>query len=69
MQEKLNSYQNCPAGGPLIQHSLPLLLEMNHNNSITLETIVTKTSHNPSILFDIKERGFIREGYFSSCIN
>ena len=68
MQEKLNAYQDCPAGGPLIQHSLPLLLEMYHNNSIDLETIVTKTSHNPSILFDIKERGFIREGYFADLV-
>ena len=68
MEEKLNSYQDCPAGGPLIQHSLPLLLEMYHNNSIDLETIVTKTSHNPSILFDIKERGFVREGYFADLV-
>ena len=41
---------------------------MYHNNSINLETIVTKTSHNPSILFNIKERGFIRENYFADIV-
>ena len=68
IEEKSKSYLDCPSGGPLIQYSLPLLLEMYHNNSINLETIVTKTSHNPSILFNIKERGFIRENYFADIV-
>jgi dihydroorotase len=68
IKEKSNNYMNCPSGGPLIQHSLPALLEMYHNNKIDLETIVQKTSHNPAILFDIKERGFIREGYFADLV-
>ena len=68
IEEKSNNYTNCPSGGPLIQHSLPALLEMYHNNKIDLETIVQKTSHNPAILFDIKERGFIREGYFADLV-
>ena len=41
---------------------------MYHNNSLDLETIVTKTSHNPSILFEIKDRGFIREGYYADLV-
>ena len=68
IKEKSNNYMNCPSGGPLIQHSFPALLEMYHNNKIDLETIVQKTSHNPAILFDIKERGFIREGYFADLV-
>ena len=68
LEEKSSYYTDCPSGGPLIQHSLPLLLEMYHNNSLDLETIVTKTSHNPSILFEIKDRGFIREGYYADLV-
>ena len=68
LEEKSSYYKNCPSGGPLIQHSLPLLLEMYHNNSLDLETIVTKTSHNPSILFEIQDRGFIREGYYADLV-
>ena len=68
LEEKSSYYTSCPSGGPLIQHSLPILLEMYHNNSLDLETIVTKTSHNPSILFEIKDRGFVREGYYADLV-
>lgn len=61
--EKSNSYLKSPSGGPLVQHSLPAILELWHRRSITIEKIVEKMCHNPAILFNIKERGFIREGY------
>lgn len=64
-EEKLGKYTNVPSGGPLIQYSLPILLEMNRNNKISIEKIVEKTSHNVAELFQIKERGYIREGYFA----
>lgn len=63
LEEKNNSYLNAPSGGPLVQHALVALLEMHHKGKISLEKIVEKTAHNPAILFQIKERGFIREGY------
>ena len=63
LEEKNNNYMNAPSGGPLVQHALVVLLEMYHNGKISLEKIVEKTAHNPAILFQIKERGFIREGY------
>ena len=53
----------APSGGPLIQYSLPLLLEMHLNDKISIEKIVEKTSHSVADLFQIKERGYIREGY------
>lgn len=62
-EEKNNSYLNAPSGGPLVQHTLVALLEMYHKGKISLEKIVEKTAHNPAILFEIKERGYIREGY------
>ena len=63
LEEKNNTYLNAPSGGPLVQHALVALLEMYHKGKISLEKIVEKTAHNPAILFQIKGRGYIREGY------
>ena len=67
-EEKSGNYVNAPSGGPLIQYSLPVLLEMNRENKISIEKIVEKTSHNVADLFQIKERGYIREGYFADIV-
>ena len=63
IEEKRNKYTQAPSGGPLVQHALVALLEMYHKGKISLEKIVEKACHNPAILFKIKERGYIREGY------
>jgi dihydroorotase len=63
LAEKKNTYFKAPSGGPLVQHSLVVMLELWHQKLISLEKIVEKMCHNPAILFEIKERGFIREGY------
>ena len=63
LTEKSNSYFKAPSGAPLIQHSLVAMLELWHRKIFTIEKIVEKMCHNPAILFKIKERGFIREGY------
>lgn len=63
LEEKNNVYTKAPSGGPLVQHALVALLEMYHKGVISLEKIVEKTAHNPAILFQIEERGFIRKGY------
>jgi dihydroorotase len=44
------------------------MLEFFHNGKITLEQIVQKMAHNPAILFRIKDRGFIREGYYADLV-
>jgi dihydroorotase len=62
-EEKSNTYFKCPSGGPLVQHSLVAMLELWHRKIFSLEKIVEKMCHNPAILFNIRERGFIREGY------
>jgi dihydroorotase len=68
LEEKSNSYFNAPSGGPLIQHSLVAMLEFYNQRKISLEKIVQKMSHNPAILFQIKNRGFIREGFFADLV-
>ena len=67
-EEKQNTYFKAPSGGPLVQHSLVAMLDFFHQDKITLERIVEKMSHNPAILFQIKDRGFIREGYFADIV-
>ena len=62
-EEKNNVYTKSPSGGPLVQHALVALIEMYHKGKITLEKIVEKSAHNPAILFQIKDRGYIRKGY------
>lgn len=67
-EEKQNNYFKAPSGGPLIQHSLVAMMEFYHQKKISIETIAQKMAHNPAILFQIKDRGFIREGYFADLV-
>lgn len=62
------SYLKIPSGGPLVQHSLVAMLEKHSQGFISKEKIVEKMCHNPAILFKVKERGFIREGYFADLV-
>ncbi|MEZ4930514.1 MAG: dihydroorotase, partial [Saprospiraceae bacterium] len=63
LEEKNQVYTKAPSGGPLVQHALVALLEMYHRGVIPLEKIVEKFAHNPAVLFQIKDRGYIRKGY------
>lgn len=67
-EEKNQPYVTAPSGGPLVQHALVAMLELHHQNKISLEKIVDKMCHKPSVCFKIKERGFIREGYFADLV-
>lgn len=69
LSEKSNQkYAQIPSGGPLVQHALIAMLEKMKQGKITIETLVEKMCHNPAILFQVKERGFIREGYFADLV-
>ena len=68
-QEKQNgSYFKAPSGLPLVQHALQTVLEHYHDGIFSLEFIVQKTSHAVADLFQIKERGYIREGYWADLV-
>lgn len=67
-EEKDNPYTSAPSGGPLVQHALVALMEFVNNGTLTIEKMVEKACHNPAILFQIKERGFIREGYHADLV-
>ena len=68
LKEKQNNYTQAPSGGPLVQHALPALLEMYHQEKISIEKIVEKMCHNPAILFQIEKRGYIKEGYYADLV-
>ncbi len=68
LDEKLNGYFKAPAGLPLVQWALPMLLELYHDRQITLEQLVEKTSHGPARLFGVVERGYLREGYWADLV-
>lgn len=68
LEEKAQTYFKAPAGLPLVQHSLQILLEFYHGERLSLERIVQKSAHNPALLFQVAERGFIREGYFADLV-
>ncbi|MBA53400.1 MAG: dihydroorotase [Pseudomonadales bacterium] len=67
-EEKQNSYFKAPSGLPLVQHALITMLEHYHSGQFTLEKIVQKVSHNVADLFQISERGYIREGYWADLV-
>ncbi|MGB0883713.1 MAG: dihydroorotase [Flavobacteriales bacterium] len=68
IEEKNNSYFNAPSGGPLVQHALPLMLDMTLEGRIGIERVVEKMAHAPARCFQVKDRGFIREGYFADLV-
>ena len=68
LEEKNNKYLTAPSGGPLVQHALLALLEKVEEGKISIERVVEKIAHAPAILFNVVERGFIREGYFADLV-
>lgn len=65
LEEKQNLYSKAPSGLPLIQHSLNIMLQFCHQGKISLEKIVEKMCHKPAECFGIKNRGYLREGYYA----
>ena len=67
-EEKLPPYEHAHSGLPLVQHSLVMMLHYYKEGRISLEKIAEKMSHAVADCFKIKDRGFIREGYFADLI-
>lgn len=68
LEEKSGNYWNAPSGGPLVQHAIVAMMEMVQQNKITVEKVVEKMAHAPADLFSIKDRGYIREGYWADLV-
>jgi dihydroorotase len=67
-EEKQVEYINAYAGLPLVQHSVMLMLKYVKEGKLTMEKMVEKMSHAVATCFQIKERGFIREGYHADLV-
>lgn len=61
-------YENAHAGLPLVQHPLLLMLHYHKEGVISIEKIVEKMSHAVADCFQIRERGYIREGYHADLV-
>jgi len=68
IEEKNNTYFKAPSGGPLVQHSLQAMIEFYHQRKVSLERIVEKMCHAPAEVFKVKNRGYIREGYWADLV-
>lgn len=68
LSEKEGSCLTAASGGPLVQHSLPAMLEMVAKGIFTIEKVVEKMCHAPADLFRIEKRGYIRQGYFADLV-
>ena len=68
VEEKAQAYEQAPSGLPLVQHHLQVALERVHDGDLTLETLVERACHAPAVLFGVRERGFIREGWHADLV-
>ena len=67
-EEKNGSYDHAHAGLPLVQHPLLLMWSYYQQGKISLEKIVDKMAHAVADIFQIRERGYIREGYWADLV-
>jgi len=68
LEEKQGPYEHAHAGLPLVQHPMLLMFYYYKQGKISLEKIAEKMSHAVAECFNIKDRGYIREGYFADLV-
>ena len=68
LEEKMRPYTSAPSGLPLVQYALLAALELVHEGLLSNAQVVQKVSHAPAQLFDVRERGFLREGHFADLV-
>ncbi|MCC6761904.1 MAG: dihydroorotase [Chitinophagaceae bacterium] len=68
LSEKESPYAHAHAGLPLVQHSVLMMMKYVQEGRISIEKVVQKMSHNVADMFDIDQRGYIREGYHADLV-
>ncbi len=66
--EKKASYFKAPAGLPLVQHAVQVLFDLAARGEISLQLLVDRACHAPADLFGVRDRGYLREGYFADLV-
>lgn len=68
LEEKMKPYAQAPSGLPLVQYALVAALELVHEGKLSRAQVVKKFAHAPAQLFDVSQRGFLREGYWADLV-
>jgi dihydroorotase len=68
LAEKEVPYEQAHGGVPFVQHSLQMMLHYAGQGALPIEKVVEKMCHNNAIIYQVKERGFVREGYFADLV-
>lgn len=68
LEEKAQLYDKAPSGLPLVQFALQAALQRVFEGKLSLERVVEAVTHAPAQLFDVKERGYLREGYAADLV-
>ena len=68
LTEKKGGALKALSGMPMVQFSLVCMLQLVNEGVFTIEKVVEKMCHAPARLFQISERGFIREGYYADLV-
>jgi len=68
LSEKEVPYEQAHGGVPFVQFSLPMMLYYVQQGRISLEKVVQKMCHNIAVIYQLKERGFLREGYYADLV-
>ncbi len=68
LEEKNVPYEQAHGGVPFVQHSLSMMLHYVKEGTISLEKVVEKMCHSIATIYQIKDRGFIREGYYADLV-
>ena len=63
LSQKEGGCARAASGMPMIQFSLVTMLELVDQGILSLERLVELMCHNPARLFEVRNRGFLREGY------
>ena len=65
LNEKEGGCCKAMSGMPMVQFSLPSMLDLTTDGVLSIERLVELMCHNPARLYGIEKRGFVREGYWA----
>lgn len=68
LEEKAQPYDAAPSGLPLVQFALQIGLQRVAEGKLSLERLVEVSCHAPAQRFDVKRRGYLREGYAADLV-
>lgn len=69
LDEKSGGLFEAPSGMPMVQFSLPAMLDLALCGEFSPRTVVHKMCHAQADIFGIQGRGYIREGYAADLVH